>query len=232
MGEKKIGLVVLDMAGTTIEDRGEVLQAFTGAMQKNQIPIDEDFIQERRGASKREVFRQCIEAQFGKADPENPLRVKKAYDDFRSILEDLFATKGIRPIDGAEDTFRWLRKAGIKIALTTGFYRKVTDIILRTVGWNVRVIDASLCSDDVAMGRPAPYMIFRAMEATGVMSVQRVVNVGDTALDLLSAANAGVRGNVGVLSGSQKVDQLSRVQHTHIISSVAELPALLEKAFL
>ena len=232
MGEKKIGLVVFDMAGTTIEDRGEVLRAFAGAMQKNQIPIDEDFIQERRGASKREVFRQCIEAQFGKADPENPPRVEKAYDDFRSILEGLFATEGIRPIEGAEDTFRWLRKEGIKIALTTGFYRKVTDVILRTVGWNAGTIDASLCSDDVAMGRPAPYMIFRAMEATGIMSVRRVVNVGDTTLDLISAANAGVRGNVGVLSGSQKVDLLGRVQHTHIISSVAELPALLERAFL
>ncbi len=232
MDEKKIGLVVFDMAGTTIEDRGEVLRAFTGAMEKNRIPIDEDFIRERRGASKREVFRQCIETHFGKADPENPHRVEQAYDDFRGILEGLFAAKGIRPIEGAEDVFRWLRKEGMKIALTTGFYRRVTDIILCTVGWNAGMVDASLCSDDVARGRPAPYMIFRAMEATGVVSVQKVVNVGDTALDLLSAANAGVRGNVGVLSGSQKGDQLSRVQHTHIISSVAELPALLEKAFL
>ena len=51
MGEKKIDLVVLDMAGTTIEDRGEVLQAFTGAMQKNRIPIDEDFIQFIQGSA-------------------------------------------------------------------------------------------------------------------------------------------------------------------------------------
>ena len=38
------------------------------------------------------------------------------------------------------------------------------------------------------------------MERTGVVSVRQVVNVGDTALDLESGWNAGVGGNVGVLS--------------------------------
>jgi hypothetical protein len=31
-----------------------------------------------------------------------------------------------------------------------------------------------------------------------------------------------------VLSGSQPIEQLGRVQHTHIIASVADLPALIE----
>jgi phosphonatase-like hydrolase len=227
-----VDLVVLDMAGTTIEDHGEVPTAFQSALEKNHIRISDDFLQQWRGASKKEVLRQCIEGQFGKESPDNPKRIDQAYGDFRHLLEDLYDREGIRPIPGVAETFKWLRERNIRIALTTGFYRKVTDLILRQVGWNAGAVDASICSDEVPQGRPAPYLIFRAMEATRATDVQRVVNVGDTTLDLLSAVNAGVRGNVGVLTGSQTIAHLGTVRHTHIIPSVAELPRLLEKEFV
>jgi phosphoglycolate phosphatase-like HAD superfamily hydrolase len=69
------------------------------------------------------------------------------------------------------------------------------------------------------------------MEATRTAETHRVVNVGDTTLDLLSAVNAGVRGNVGVLTGTQTLLHLGKVRHTHILPSVAELPELMEKEF-
>ena len=157
-------------------------------------------------------------------------RIEFTYADFRERLERRYANEGVRAVAGAERTFTWLRDRGVKIALTTGFYRKVTDIILRAIGWHEGLTDASICSDDVPQGRPAPFMIFRAMEATRVTDVRRVVKVGDTALDLLAGANAGVRGVVGVLSGQQGIAQLGGVEHTHIISSVADLPGLLADA--
>ena len=226
-----VELVVLDMAGTTIEDHGEVLTAFKSALGKNHIQTSEDFLLKWRGASKKQVLRQCIEEQFGKEASDNPKRIEQAYGDFRNFLEDLYAREGVRPIHGAAETFKWLRTHNIQISLTTGFYRKVADMILQKVGWNSGAVDTSICSDEVAMGRPAPYLIFRAMEATRITDVHRVVNVGDTTLDLLSAVNAGVRGNVGVLTGAQTLLHLGKVQHTHILPSVAELPELLEKEF-
>ena len=226
-----VDLVVFDMAGTTIEDHGEVLTAFKSALRKNQISISEDFLQKWRGASKKEVLRQVIEGEFGKESPDNPKRIDQAYGDFRHLLEDLYAREGIRPIPGVAETFKWLRERNIRIALTTGFYRKVTDMILRQVGWNSGAVDASICSDEVPQGRPAPYLIFRAMEATRTTDVHRVVNVGDTTLDLLSGHYAGVQGIVGVLTGSQTIVHLGTVRHTHIIPSVAALPDLIEKEF-
>jgi len=226
-----VGLVVFDMAGTTIEDHGEVLTAFKSALGKSNIRISDDFLQKWRGASKKEVLRQCIQDQFGKESPDNPKRIEQAYGDFRFFLEDLYSREGIRPINGAAETFQWLREHDIRIALTTGFYRKVADLILQKVGWNAGAVDASISSDEVPQGRPAPYLIFRAMEATRMTEVRRVVNVGDTTLDLLSAANAGVRGNIGVLTGTQTLLHLGKIQHTHILPSVAELPELLEKEF-
>ena len=59
------------------------------------------------------------------------------------------------------------------------------------------------------------------------MNVRRVVNVGDTALDLESGWNAGVGYNIGVLSGAHGRDQLQQAPHTHLLASVADLPELL-----
>jgi phosphonatase-like hydrolase len=222
-----LDLVVFDMAGTTIQDDGQVLSAFIDALAEGGIEVSEQDLSRWRGASKREVVRVFVERQYGPAAAGNVERVENIYATFRNLLETNFAKRGARPVAGAAETFAWLRDSGVKIALTTGFYRKVTDLILDAVAWHQDVIDASVSSDEVSRGRPAPYMIFRAMEATRATDVHRVAKVGDTALDLIAGSNAGALGVVGVLSGSQSLDQLSAATHTHMIPSVAELPSLL-----
>ena len=69
-------------------------------------------------------------------------------------------------------------------------------------------------------------MIFRAMEWTGVISVHRVMVVGDTVRDLEAGYHAGVRYNVGVLSGAHDAAQLAPANPTHLVPSVAGLPGL------
>ncbi len=104
----------------------------------------------------------------------------------------------------------------------------MADNLLEAVGWGPEIIDASVCSDEVLQGRPAPFLIFRAMEQTGVTSINQVMVVGDTALDLQAGGNAGACGVVGVLSGSHDLERLGKMRHTHILSSVAGLPRLIE----
>jgi phosphoglycolate phosphatase-like HAD superfamily hydrolase len=71
-----------------------------------------------------------------------------------------------------------------------------------------------------------PYLIFHAMEATGVISVSQVANIGDTRVDLQAGRNAGVRWNIGVLSGAHRQEQLAQMQPTHLLTSVADVPTL------
>ena len=70
-------------------------------------------------------------------------------------------------------------------------------------------------------------MLFHAMESARVNSVAEVVAVGDTPLDLQAGTNAGLRAVVGVTSGVSTAEILRREPHTHIVASVANLPALL-----
>ncbi len=221
-----VRLVVFDIGGTIIEDHGEVIAAFSEALAANGLTATDAELRELKGSSKRHVIETFVERQWGAADNNNAERVRRAYDDFKMALESKFANGGTIPIKGAAATFAWLEAHRILCATTTGFYRTVTDAILSTVGWQ-EIFAANICSDDVTEGRPAPYMIFRAMEAARVGDVREVLNVGDTPLDLQAGAKAGVLGVVGVLSGIHTADRLRRESPTHVIASVADLPALI-----
>jgi phosphonatase-like hydrolase len=124
---------------------------------------------------------------------------------------------------GARAIFQRLHAAGVRVALTTGFDREVTSLLLGALGWDHGVVDAVVCGDDVRQGRPAPYLIFHAMEATAVTSVHRVAAVGDTTSDLLAGHHAGVAWNIGVLSGAHGRAELLKAPHTHLVASVADL---------
>jgi phosphonatase-like hydrolase len=223
----RIRLVVFDIAGTIIEDHGEVIRAFANALMENGIPFVEDELKQWKGASKREVIRHFVK----QADPKGDIdqRVESSYRRFRSELEGFYSEK-VEPVGGAVETFRWCKVHNILLATTTGFYREISDLILRQMGWR-DLFAANISSSDVPQGRPAPYMIFHAMEATGVQNVKEVVNVGDTPLDLQSGSNAGLAGVVGVLTGAHNRESLQGQAHTHIINSIADLPDLIARAF-
>ena len=219
-----IELVVFDMAGTTVQDDGQVPEAFTAALAEYGVAVSPEAIRGLRGASKREAIIGLLPAGAARAE-----QAKRVYASFRDHLARRYADTA-REVPGAGDVFAYLRGRGIRVALNTGFDRGTTQMLLAALGWAAHTVDAIVCGDEVPQGRPAPYLIFRCMEATGAVSVGRVANVGDTALDLRAGHNAGVRFNVGVLSGAHGRDLLAAEPHTHLIASVANLPTLLAGA--
>ncbi len=59
-------LVIFDMAGTTIEDKGQVPTAFMQALQANGFAVSNDEVRAVRGVSKREAIRLLIDSASGK----------------------------------------------------------------------------------------------------------------------------------------------------------------------
>ncbi|WP_433216043.1 phosphonatase-like hydrolase [Microtetraspora malaysiensis] len=232
-----IELVVLDMAGTTVEEHGAVYQALAEAVTAAGGRPTEADIQRWMGASKREAITRLLAESTGQ-DPDEAT-VDAAFADFRARLDKAYRDRPPTPLPGVPEALARIRAAGVKVALTTGFDREVTTELLATLGWRVApgaapvdvadgvVIDASVCVDDVPVGRPAPYMIFRAMEATGVWDVARVAVAGDTVRDLQAGTNAGARLVVGVLTGKLDAVGLGAERHTHLLPGVADLPELL-----
>jgi phosphonatase-like hydrolase len=219
-----VRLVVLDVGGTIVEERGDVPQALRSALTHHGIDSTPEEIGRRRGASKREVIRYFVDAQTLPPGVDRGKLTAEIYDEFTANIISLY--RSVPPIAGAEDAIRELRDRGYLVATTTGFDRAITTSIFQRLGWE-RYFTATVCSDDVAQGRPSPFMLFHAMEAARVDNVAEVVAVGDTPLDLRAGTNAGLRAVVGVLSGAGTAEQLRREPHTHIVPSVSHLPALL-----
>jgi phosphonatase-like hydrolase len=222
-----IKLVVLDVGGTIIQDHGEVPKAMQSALDHRGVKVSLAEINEWRGASKREMVRHFVELRT-KPDAKRAALIEAIYGDFTAQVNEAYAK--VQPIAGAESAIRAMRKSGLLVATTTGFDRATLDLIFGRLGWHDDFV-ATVASDEVADGRPAPFMLFHAMESARVQNVMEVVAVGDTPLDLQAGSNAGLRGNIGVFSGAASAERLRQERHTHILPSVAELPDLLHSQF-
>lgn len=223
-------LIVLDLAGTLIDDGGAVLNAFRLALRSEAIAFAEADLQAARGANKAEVLQGIADRALGPG-ADAAARAARAYRRFDAALQAEYRDGPLQPIPGVEQALQQLRALGLKLATNTGFPSSLARLALARLGWLDDRFDAYVAGDEVAAGRPAPDMIRLAMARCGVERASSVLVAGDTPLDLRAGIAAGAAGVVGVLTGTHGVATLGRVRHTHILASVAELPALVAAEF-
>jgi phosphonatase-like hydrolase len=225
-----IELVVFDMAGTTVYDGDAVNASFRAALAAAGVEADSAAVNAVMGLPKPEAIRLLLE-QFGRPRGVAPSadRLQAIHADFTRRMRDYYATSpAVREVPGAAAAFAALRRAGLKVALNTGFSRPIADVLLARLGWACpAVIDADVTSDEVPRGRPHPDMIRQLMARLGTTDARRVAKVGDTRADLEEGTNAGCGLVIGVTTGSFTAEQLQACPHSHIVGSVAEVPALL-----
>ncbi len=237
--QQKISLVMFDMSGTTIKDYNEVLDCFMEAAQMTGIVTTAEQINSMMGWSKIDVFQALWKRQLQEFDETTiEKESQKSFQLFKEILEHWYATHSIEPSEGTLDTFKWLREQNIKIALGTGFYRKVADILLEKLGWldgldenyinqGNSPIDFSITSDQVAAGRPAPDMIYKAMQVFGITNSQEVIKIGDTPSDLEEGINARCYRSFGITNGTHTHAELSKFQNHGLIPSMKDFKKII-----
>jgi len=214
-------LVVLDIGGTLIADHGEVPDAMLGAFARHGVTVTPQEFSEWRGASKRSMVRHFV----GREHKSEAL-IEPIYADFTQTVTKAY--EKVQPIAGAEQALKDLQAMKLILATTTGFDGPLTKAILSRLGWQHYFV-ASITSDDVTDGRPAPYMLFRAMEAAHIDETAVVMAVGDTPLDLQAANNGGMGAAIGVYSGAATEDRLRKERNSGVLPSVAALPDLIQR---
>lgn len=219
-----IRLAVLDMAGTTVADGGLVVRAFDEAATSVGLPENgperdeaRRYVLETMGQSKIVVFR----ALFGSEE-----RARTANDAFERAYERFVDAGDVTAIPGAEKAITQLRDANVKVALTTGFSRSTQDRLLAALGWQ-DLADIALTPADAGRGRPYPDMVLTALLRTGTDDVREVAVVGDTAGDVLSGLRAGASIVAGTRTGAHDEATLREAGATHVLDSIADLPALI-----
>ncbi|MES2732116.1 MAG: HAD family hydrolase [Bacteroidota bacterium] len=239
---KRIQLVVMDMAGTTVQDHHEVEKCFAEAAHHTGLRASAERILAVQGLAKRFVFEMLWQEQLlqsGGSTTELERKVEHSYQVFKSILENHYRTQPVLPTIGCVELFAYLKNKHVKIALTTGFYRQVTNIILHKLGWDTgldeqyaggsaSLIDLSIASDEVVQGRPSPLMIQRAMQVFGITDPQCVINIGDTPSDLESGKRAACYRSLGLTNGTHTRAQLAPYPNDGLFESLTEFRYFLE----
>lgn len=218
-------LVVLDMAGTTVADDGLVERAFDAAARHLGVVPGSgehaamlDHVRATMGESKISVFRHL----FGDEDA-----AQRANTAFEGAYGELVGEGLIAPVPGAREAIEACTAAGLTTVLTTGFARVTQDAILSALGWH-GLAALTLCPADAGRGRPCPDMVLTALLRTrATHDVARIAVAGDTSYDMLSGRRAGASVVAGVLTGAHDAARLTQAGATHVLRSVAELPALL-----
>lgn len=249
----RIALAAFDMAGTTVDEHGDVYRALRDCVEETGATVSDEDLQTWMGADKTEAIRALLVAGTG-ADAQrvDDAQVSACFDRFRELLAESYRANPPVALPGIPAALAELRAGGVAVALTTGFSRDVAQSVLDALGWTVRphdgdtagadsadsagsapalldpafTVDALVCADEVAAGRPYPYMIHRAMERTGVADVRSVLVAGDTALDTAAGRASGAAHVVGVLTGKLTGEDFAGTEATAVLGSVAEVPAL------
>lgn len=192
-------LIVFDWAGTTV-DYGCIAPAavFVEGFRRRGVEIS---LHEARGPMGME--KRAHIATLG-ADPAiaarwhavhgramQPADVDALYADFVPLLLDVLAQHSAL-IPGTLETVAALAERGIAVAGSTGYFVEAMQVVAQSAAAQGYAPAFTVSANQVPAGRPAPWMIYRAMEALGVYPPQAVVAVGDTVPDVQAGLNAGV----------------------------------------
>jgi phosphonatase-like hydrolase len=208
------------MAGTTVDDVIDgvplILRSYDDAFRRHGVIVPMETLNDMRGRDKKEVV--------------NMLGGEKASEIYRDLVEMLSANvTRVKEIQGASDTFRWLKEHGVAVGVGSGFPAIVTHDIVKHLKWEEKgLIDYWICSEIVDEERPSPAMIRRTMRHCHIRDPSQVVKVDDTAIGIEAGHNAKAH-TVAVLTGTQRREKIEAAKPDAILPSIRELPDYLTK---
>ena len=216
----RIKLVVFDMAGTTVDDRVDglplALKSYDDAFRSHGVKVPMEVLNAQRGRDKWTVIKEL-----------GGEKAEAIYSEFLGILRE--NTGRVKEVKGTSDTFGYLRKHDIHVVASTGFPSEIAGAIVDHLGWlRDGLIGGWVCSEQVGASRPDPAMIIHSMKKHEVSDPKTVIKVDDTVKGIEEGLNAGVY-TIGVLTGTQSIQQLSSAEPNTILKSINELPEHLVK---
>ena len=190
--------VLFDWAGTTI-DHGSLapVEVVREVFREFGIDVSEAEARQPMGKAKIDHLREVIQMpriaelwkQSHSSDPSEDT-IRTIYHRFL-VLQKAVLTKHADLIPGAKEFAEFLRSQGIKIGSTTGYTRELMEVILPIAAAAGYAPEATICSDEVAAGRPAPWSNFRAAELLGVYPMSQIMIVDDSIAGIQAGKNAG-----------------------------------------
>jgi phosphoglycolate phosphatase len=220
-----ITLACLGLIGTLVPDDGLIERCFAEAIATQGVVSGTSAFARRmaqvhqaRGQAPGDVLRVLF--------PDNEARAQAAQLAFDRALTDAIRRVVIQPVPGAAEVLDQLRAAGCRIAVLSSLPRRAADSVLDAAGLR-RFIDIALSAQEVPRGFPAPDLVLTAVLRTGTEAMAEVAVIHSTGAGVDSGRRSGASIVAGVLTGPHSAARLRAAGATHILGSIADVPALL-----
>ena len=191
-------LAIFDWAGTMVDFGCRApVEALVTAFARHGVTLQETAARADMGKAKDVHVRALLarpevaaawRAARGAAPDEAD--VARLMGDLGPLMRDA-AGQAARLIPGAAETVADLRRAGLKIASSTGYTREMMQPVLVRAAAQGYSPDHLVCAGETPEGRPSPLMIYRACADLGVWPLSRVIKVDDAEAGVAEGRAAG-----------------------------------------
>lgn len=211
-------LVIFDLDGTLLNTIADLAQSTNHALSTLGYPThDESSYNFMVGNGINKLFERALPA--GEKSEENVLRVRKEFIPYYNVHN---ADKS-RPYSGIPQLLEHLENKGIMLAVASNKYQAATEKLIAHYFPNIR-FKAVFGQREGINVKPDPTIVYDILDITGV-SKDDTLYVGDSAVDMQTAANAGITA-CGVTWGFRPRTELEAMHPAHIIDHADEIASL------
>ncbi|HEY5910224.1 MAG TPA: HAD family hydrolase [Verrucomicrobiae bacterium] len=212
--------LIFDLDGTLVDSVYAHVLAWQLAFAEAGLPIDGWRLHRRMGMSGG-LFKRAVMRELGRTISMPRLQAldRRHGELFREFLPTP------RPLPGAVELFRFLRRNNIVHGIATSNQRPNINSSLKALGVTKDTVVVE--RGDVARAKPEPDLFLECQERLGA-DVKDCYVVGDAVWDLMAARRAGML-SVGLLSGGYGEDELIRAGAFRVFRDAADLHNYLDE---
>lgn len=211
-------LVIFDLDGTLLNTIADLAHSTNYALNKLGYPTHEiEKYNFMVGNGINKLFERALPE--GEKTEENVLRVRKEFVPYY----DIHNADDSRPYPGISVLLADLQSAGIQVAVASNKYQSATQKLIDHYFPEIHFIAVFGQRDGIKV-KPDPTVVFDILKLSNVEK-QDVLYVGDSGVDMQTAANAGVTA-CGVTWGFRPRTELEEFAPEYIVDTADKIKAL------
>lgn len=208
-------LVIFDLDGTLLNTIADLAHCTNYALSKLGYPTHKaEQYPFMVGNGINKLFERALPE--GEKTEENVLRVRKEFIPYY----DMHNADDSRPYPGIPELLSYLQAADIQIAVASNKYQAATRKLIAHYFPEIHFIAVFGQREGIKV-KPDPTIVFDILQLAGVAK-EDVLYVGDSGVDMQTAANAGVAA-CGVTWGFRPRTELEEFQPEYIVDSAEEI---------
>ena len=213
-------LVIFDLDGTLLNTIGDLAASVDYVMRSRNLPehSDAEYRQMVGGGIKRLVER-ALPASLA----ADEAYVEECVAQFRRYYVENI-DRHTHPYDGMPALLHRLQRCGVKVAVASNKFQHGTERLVAKFFSDVEFV-AIEGNRDGAPLKPDPQIV-RNIMAIADVPAERTIMVGDSGIDIRTAAAAGIA-SVGVAWGFRFAEELYDAGATKVASTISELEEIL-----